>query len=805
MVADDQKLLEQDDDSTIINEAVERFKYALSWENDARKNWLEDFKFANGDSYNLYQWPHDIRAGREVDSKPNLTINKVRQHNLNIINDARQNKPSLKTRPVSDEASYDAAQVIDGIFRHIEYQSKAQVAYDTATSFQVQAGIGYLRVETAYADDETFDQEIFIRRVRDPLTILMDPDAAEADYSDGRFAFVFEDIPRDKFNLLYPDEAGAIAAGYAMSTLGGPEDFINADHVRRCEYWRRMEVPDELLWLRDEETGRSFYVRKSAISATSKPLLRVALDDPNTKRRSILRSVVQHFFLVGDMILKRERWAGIYIPVVPVIGEETVIEKKLDRKGHTRAMLDPQRMYNYYSSEGTAQIALQTKTPYVAPAEAIEGYETYWADANNTNLSVLPYNWYSDNAKGPIPPPQRQQGPVASTGILQGMQIASEEVMSVSGQYQSQLGQPSNERSGKAIAERQRQGDNATYHYIDNLAVAIRQIGRICLDLIPKVYDQKRTLRILGEDGSERQVTLDPGGKASYEKRQLKDKEAVEEVFNPGIGKYDVQADIGPSYSTARQEAWNAFVQIAAASPQIMGIVGDLMFKAADFPMAEEIAERFYRTIPPSITGDAPPQAFQQQMEQAQQSIQMLMQQNEQLRAQLEGAAMKLTQKDLQLTAHDQKSIIDAYRAETDRIKVMMPDVDPQQLADLAARMVLDAMKTPLGEATDAAVADLRADTGSFGSPGTNAGQQLLDQARSEGGSGQNGLAGTAALSRLAGATPGTPINGPPEGGLTTSNGSGLPPGARLAADGQHYVPDPRRPGKHLLVVGGAQ
>ena len=797
MTTSGEDLLQKDTDSEILDEAKERFRYALSWESDARKNWLDDYRFANGDSNNLYQWPHEIRNGREKDNKPNLTINKVRQHNLKITNDARQNKPSIKTRPVSDEASYDAAQVIDGIFRHIEYQSKAQVAYDTAVGFQVASGLGAIRVETDYADDETFDQEIYIRRVRDPLTILWDPDAAEADYSDQNFNFVFEDIPTDEFKLLYPDEATGPNTQLA-ALAGGPEDFISQNHVRRAEYWRKLQVPDKLLLMVDPESGKVMYARESAIK--NKDILKAVLADETTKKRDILRSVVQHFFIVGDRIIKRESWAGIFIPVIPVIGEETIIERRLDRKGHTRAMRDPQQMLNYWVSEATAQIALQTKTPYIAPAVAIEGYETYWDNANNVDTAVLPYNHWDDENKTQVPMPQRQQGAVVAAAYLQGMQWCGQQMMEVSGQYESQMGEPSNEKSGYAITQRQRQGDNATYHYIDNLAVAIRQVGRICLDLIPKIYDQKRVLRILGEDGSERAVLLDPEAKKSYEKREQKDAASAQEIFNPNIGRYDLQADVGPNYASAREEAWNAFVQIAGSSPQIMQIAGDLMFKAADFPMAEEIAERFYRTISPSITGDAPPEVFQQAMQQAQQQIQMIMQQNQELRSQLEGAAMKLTQKDLSLTAHDQKSIIDAYRAETDRIKVLMPDADPNQLANLAAQLVMDALKTPIGTATAAATKDLGSDIGSFGGPGTDAGAQMMQQAQS----GQDGLSGTGSLARLAGAAPGTPLNGPTDNGDGSQpppNGSGLPPGARLAQDGSHYVPDPNRPGKHLLVV----
>ncbi|MES2367748.1 MAG: portal protein, partial [Pseudomonadota bacterium] len=152
-------------DEKIVKEAMRRFAVCATVENDCRIRFIEDIKFANGDADNLYQWDQTTRDARgygTIDERPCLTINKVRQHNLNIINDAKQNKPSVKVKPVGNGATFEAAQVYEGICRHIEYISNAQAAYDTATTFQVQGGIGWIRVTTDYPDynDQSFDQEI---------------------------------------------------------------------------------------------------------------------------------------------------------------------------------------------------------------------------------------------------------------------------------------------------------------------------------------------------------------------------------------------------------------------------------------------------------------------------------------------------------------------------------------------------------------------------------------------------------------------------------------------------------------------
>ena len=59
------------------------------------------------------------------------------------------------------------------------------------------------------------------------------------------------------------------------------------------------------------------------------------------------------------------------------------------------------------------------------------------------------------------------------------------------------------------------------------------------------------------------------------------------DVFNPTLGEYDVMSDVGPSYLTQRQQAFAAFQQIVAHNPALTSVIGDLMFKAADFPMSD--------------------------------------------------------------------------------------------------------------------------------------------------------------------------------------------------------------------------
>jgi hypothetical protein len=345
-------------------------------------------------------------------------------------------------------------------------------------------------------------------------------------------------------------------------------------------------------------------------------------------------------------------------------------------------------MYNYMSSANVEFIALQTKTPFIAAAEAIEGYESEWNRANLDNLPYLPYNAF-DEQGNPIQKPQREQPPVGAAAYLTGMQTAQQELMMASGQYQEQFGQPSNAQAGVAIQARQRQGDTATYHFIDNVARAIRYTGRILIDLIPKIYDTRRVLRILGEDGTETFATIDPeqqqpvslpnGEPAPSEK----DREGmdVQLIYNPGIGRYDVTVEVGPNFETRRQEAFNALTQIMSQDRDLMKVAGDLLFKAADFPMASDVAERLHRTIPKAILGEGPSpqeQDMQQKMAQMGQMIEHLSQM-------LQDAQ----------TGKDQQEVnIKEYDAETKRLQALGQPLDPEIVAHVATQVVMQMMQT---------------------------------------------------------------------------------------------------------------
>lgn len=688
-------------DEEIVQEAQERYKRCAEFEAEFRMLFVEDLKFCNADSDNKYQWPTALSRSREIDARPCLTINKTRQHALMIQNEIKQNLPAVKISPTGGTATYDSSQVYAGVVRAIEYNSNAADAYDTAMTFQVQGGIGYWRVCTDYKDDSSFDQEIFIRRIQDPMSVYLDMDHKEADGSDAQYGFIFEDLRREEFERKYPKFKNI----GDRAVFGNGNDWINKDQVRVAEYFYCEYVNDTLVALpvRDPQTQQPIQGQYDTLKLSEIPqqLRKSVRDSEDIKKRKVVTTKWKWCKIAGDEIIDRKDWPGVYIPLVRVVGEEMIIDGRLDRKGHVRNLKDPQRMYNYWTSSAVEQVALQGKQPYIASTQAISGFESYYQNANRVNYSYLPYNAV-DELGNAIQAPQREQPAQMAPAYINGMQIAAEEMKMVSGQNDPTMGVQANEIAGVAIQKRIKQGDKATFHYIDNLSKSIRYTGKILVDLIPKIYDTPRIIRILAEDGSDEQISIDPNQTEALTTQQEDQREnEAKRIFNPAVGKYDVVAQAGPSYATKREEAAESMTAIAVQSPTFLDKAGDIFFKTMDFPGADDLAERFRNAIPAALLGEGPSpemQQLQQQLQQAQQQLQTTQQQ-------LSSSIQAMADSQKKAENRDKETEIKAYQAVTDRMNDLFTRMEklgaPPALAAIQAQTVHEASRNPTPDHND--------------------------------------------------------------------------------------------------------
>jgi len=601
----------------ILSTARSRLTMAIAAYSESREDEVDDLKFYAGSPDNHWQWPADVLAtrgavqGQTINARPCLTINKLPQHVRQVTNDQRQNRPSGKVIPVDDKADVEVAEIFDGLVRHIEYISDADVAYDTACENQVAYGEGYIRLYTEYCSDDSFDQDIKIGRIRNSFSVYMDPTIQDPCGADAEWCLITEDLLKEEYERKYPN---ATPITTIQSTGVGDEamsQWIAEDTIRVAEYFY-YEYKLKTL---------NLYPGNVAVmeGTPDDQELKLLYGKP-TRQRPVELKQVKRLKINGYEILEENDWVGKYIPVVRVIGNEFEVDGRIFVSGLVRNAKDAQRMYNYWVSQEAEMLALAPKAPFIGYGGQFEGYEQQWKTANTTNWPYLEVNPdVTDGAGSVLPLPARAQPPMASSGLLQAKAGAADDIKSTTGQYDSSLGATSNERSGKAILAREKQSDTGTYHFVDNLARAIRYITRQIIDMAPKIYDTERIARIIGEDGETSTARVNPEQAEPVRKIVNQQGIVIEKIYNLGVGKYDVCVTTGPSYMTKRQEALEGMGQLLQGNPELWKVAGDLFVKNMDWPGAQEMAKRFAKTIDPKFLhgDDKSPelQAAEQQME----------------------------------------------------------------------------------------------------------------------------------------------------------------------------------------------
>ena len=596
-------------DDAIINEAKDFLKLCNDADTMNRQEALEDLKFVSGGD----QWPVDLQNSRNLESRPVLTINKLDGYCRQVTNQQRQQRPRIKVHPTNTQADVKTAEIIEGICRHIEINSNADNAYDIAFDHAVRMGWGYWRVTTDYVKQDSFDQEIFIEAIQNPFTVYFDPNSEAVNGSDADRCLITTMMSKAKFRELYPNSDDG-SSFTQRGTGDSQSEWITKEDIRIAEYFYTVREPAKLVKLSDGTQGFMDKDMKDRMALAGLTVV---------DERDSYKKVIKWKKLTAIEVIEERDWPGSYIPVVPVYGRHIVIGDKRKKFGMVRHAKDAQRMYNFWQTTVTESVALAPKAKWLMAEGQDEGHETEWAAANIKSFPLLRYK-QTDIDGQPAPPPQRLQPEPPPSGVMAASAMINQDIATLMGIFDPSQQLPGN-ISGKALNGQQQQVDLTNFDFYDNLTKSIAQTGTIILDLIPKIYDSQRVMRIIGDDGKPDLVNIN-------EPKQ--DAQGVYTIMHDmTVGEYDVVMDTGPGYNSKRQEAVESMVNMLKVDPALMQQAGDLIFRNMDFPGADIIADRLAAANPMAQIDDkspVPPQvqmqlkANQAQMQKMQQAIQQM-------------------------------------------------------------------------------------------------------------------------------------------------------------------------------------
>ena len=610
-------------DKELLKKIRDRHKVMTTADDDNRRLAMQDIKFTNVPGE---QWDQQMKVDRGL--RPCYEFNKLRVTAKRIINEMRANRPSGKVRG-AEGADKGTADIYEGLIRNIWNNSDGDSVIDNAAEYQVTGGMGAWRIDTEYASDNVFEQDIVINPIVNPFCLYADPASKDILKRDAEDWLLTEKISKTSYEARWPK---AEKVDFDKSEFDDDDDWDDGESVRICEYWWKEPVVKEIWQLQDGKVIEADTDEAQAILETE--------PDQIKRKRLVNTHKIMMCIASGEAILEGPiEQAGKEHRFVITYGEYMIIDGKTYWFGIPRFAKDAQRSYNVSRTAITETIAQAPQAKWWATSEQAAGQTEKWAEAHKKNFPFLLYN---ADPKAPGAP-QRMGGADVPIALIQESQLASEEIKAVTGIFSPDLGAGDNAKSGIQERERRAQGQLATFNYQDNQAKAVLRTWEILIDLIPHVYDTERELRVLGSDGAE-----------EYKKVNTfvrDDQGNVIKINDLSVGRYDVTVTVGPSFTTQRQEAAETYSQLAQGNPQIMGVAGDLIFKSMDLPYSEDIAERLRAMLPPQIQqilnkdANVPPEV-ENMMSQIEQMVTMVEQQKQEAMAMAQEAEKRMSEAD---------------------------------------------------------------------------------------------------------------------------------------------------------------
>ena len=640
--------LETLDDLAILRA---RFHGAEEAETLNRVAALEAVSFYFGD-----QWADDIERARRADGRPCFTLNRLPAIVKQVLNEVAANPPAIEIEPEGDGSEDDQAEAVQGLARHVETHSDAELAYGNAFMYMVVGGFASWRITHDYLP-QSFDQDCFIEPIWNPFSVYWDPGSKKPDKSDARYCVVTSDLSVEEHQEQFPDSE--LAGLNDFSGLGDrAPGWLHKDGCRVVEYYT-LETEDATLVQLDD--GRAVYDDEIP------PGARVAVDETGAPiSRPDRRRTAYHAISNGlEWLKKREKLATDDIPIVTIYADAMLVDGERRVKGMVEDLMEAQRIFNFNSSSIAETMALGSRANWVAIAEQIEPYLDLWRQSSSRNIAVLPYK----NVPGAERPSKITNEPPIQA-MSAARQQSADDLRSISGVYDATQSPRGGEESGRAIITRRHQAATGNSNYVKCLGRGVKRTANILLKLFPEIYDTGRVKRILGRDRQNKTIMVHAGRPESLP-AMLPD--GITGVFDLTVGSYSVTVNVGPSYDTLREETLEMMLALVGAEPALAPLLGDLIVNLMNFSGKQAFVDRLQRALPPALQdrdSQTDPGQLAAQNGQLMQANQKLMAQVQQLSQliqtkQIEGASReKVAELKVQATA-----IASAARLESQRIK----------------------------------------------------------------------------------------------------------------------------------------
>ena len=640
----------------IITEALHRFETAAD-------SWQDTYDLALGDVAFVDepegQWDETSKNNRK--NRPCLTFDKLSASVDRVVGSQFANMPSIKVR-AAEEGDEDTAEIFQGLIRQID--QRGLKAFKTAFKYSVKGGWGCVLIDHDFIDDVSLNQDIIIREIKNPFSVLIDPVVQAQPVEEARYGFVFEDIERDEFERMYP-KAKSEGSQSDFESTGNFDSWVSDDYVRVADYYRIVTEETRLVQLSD---GRVVDYSQIEPIADELNLNGITLG----KERRVQMRKLERYKLTALEVLEEIECVGRFIPIVPVFGKTTNVDGTFFSRGIVQKAKDAQKMYNYARSVAVEVTALTPKQPYLVTPGMIKGHEERWRNMMTSSDPVMFFNF--DQGQKPF----REAPAQGSPALSQDAQLASQDIQATTGIFEANLGQQGNETSGVAIRGRQFQGELTNYEYADQLSDAMELAGKICIDLIPKIYDTERQIRILGEDETEEVIAVN---------KPLQDMQTGEFILTNdlSVGHYDIKMATGPSFSTRKQETAEQLSQIIAQNPDMSQLVGDILFKNMDLVGGDEVISR--------LRSAGVKAGIIEPDEQEAVALQQQMQQQQQIEAQAAQLEIAMKQAEIMNEQADtreseSKAFLNSVKAQLEQLELAQAqqDLEAQKIAALRLR-----------------------------------------------------------------------------------------------------------------------